>query len=204
MNLAHPYADVIPGAQGAVLAVLTRVVRPLTIRELGRQAGISSGRATSVVDQLARAGLVHRRVAGRAILVNFNSHHLAAEGITSLMNIRGALIGGLSHEVREWQGLGGAWLYGSAARGDGGVNSDIDILLVGSGDIDAEEWAERTGRLCTRVESWTGNVVQLSEHTTDSFRQLVADNNPPIDAVREEGIELMKGSNRLISLLSRQ
>ncbi|HUY61424.1 MAG TPA: MarR family transcriptional regulator [Candidatus Dormibacteraeota bacterium] len=204
MNVGHPYRDVIPGARGDILAALVRLARPVTIRELGRLAGVSSGRASAVVDQLAQAGLVHREAAGRAILVTLNSDHLAADGIRSLINLRATAIARLVSDLRGWRGLAAAWLYGSTARGDGDAGSDVDILLVGLSDIEAEWWAEQVGRLSSNVERWTGNVAQLSEHTLGSFRQLVTDGNPLIAALRSDGIELTDGAARILGKLSAQ
>lgn len=198
MDVGRPYSDVITGARGRILAVLVRLARPATTRELGRLADISSGHAWLVVDQLARAGLVRKSEAGRATMVVFNPDHLAAEGVRSLMTLRGSLINRLSSEVHGWRGLAGAWLYGSTARGDGDSTSDIDILLVGSADIETDGWIEQTAGLRATAQDWTGNVIQIAEYTVDSFRQLVEDDNPLISAIRADGIELRSGSSRLL------
>lgn len=198
MNIGKPYADVITGARGELLAILVSLARPATIRELGRLADISSGHAWVVVDQLARAGLVRKTIAGRATMVVFNPDHLAADGIKSLMSMRGELVNRLSTEVGGWIGVAAAWLYGSTARGDGDASSDIDLLVVGSTDMESELWTAQVGLLRTKVEAWTGNVVQLSEYTVDSFRQLVVERNPLVAAIRQDGIELTEGAKRLL------
>jgi predicted nucleotidyltransferase len=199
MDLGRPYADALPGARGMVLTTLVRLERPVTIRELARQAGVSGGRAAQVAAELARAGLVDASKAGRATLVGLNRDHLAADGITALVGIRGRLVQRLEAELRDWDGLEGAWLFGSAARGDGGPASDIDLLLVTGDSIDSDEWEEATARLADRVRRWTGNDVQLVEHTLDSFRRLVARGNPLVKAVRTDGIPLIALSESVVA-----
>ena len=191
MDLARPYADVVPGPRGAVLAVLVRLERPVTIRELARQAHVSVGSASEIVGQLVRAGLVRKTIAGRSALITFNRDHLEAAGVAALIGVRGALIERLEVELSTWEGLAGAWLFGSAARGDGGHRSDIDLLLVAWDDIESERWEDDTSRLTDKVRRWTGNDVQLVEYTLDSFRKLVADHNPLSAAIGSDGIALV-------------
>lgn len=190
MDIAHPYADVMPGARGAILAVLVRLERAVTIRELSRQARVSSARATQVVSQLVRSGLVRRQSAGRASLISLNREHLAADEVMGLVRIRGKLIQRLEAELGGWHGLAGAWLFGSAARGDGSPDSDIDLLLVARESIEADVWTDQVSGLADRLRRWTGNDVQLVEHTLDSLRELVRMGNPLVTAIRADGVPL--------------
>ncbi|HET9770892.1 MAG TPA: nucleotidyltransferase domain-containing protein [Acidimicrobiia bacterium] len=198
MDVGNPAGDVLAGARGAVLATLAQLEVAVTVRALARHAGVSPQGALQVINDLNRAGLVHLEPAGRSLMVTFNRHHLAAEPLLALLSLRSRLVERLTAELAGWDGLAGAWLFGSAARGDGDRDSDIDLLLVATRTVDSEEWSAAATRLVTRVELWTGNQVQLVEHTRRSFVDLARTGNSLLAAVRREGIPLTLKSRRLL------
>jgi predicted nucleotidyltransferase len=197
MDLASPLSDLIPGVRGAVLATLAQLAVPVTVRALARHAGVSPQGALQVVHELAEAGLLHVTPAGRALMVSLNRQHLAADAILQLAGLRGRLIERLAEELEGWRGLAGAWLFGSAARGDGHRSSDIDLLLVADGAV-TDEWDTACAQLATTVRAWTGNEVQIVEHTKASFALLVRRRNPLIAALRADGIALTSRTARLL------
>lgn len=198
MDVGQPSADVIPGARGAVFATLVQLEIPVTVRDLARHAGVSPQGALSVVNDLARAGMVHVEAAGRSRMVSLNRDHLAAEPLIALMSLRARLVDRLGAELAGWDDLAGAWLFGSAARGDGDADSDIDLLLVAQRSIDTDRWGHQTATLINRIQAWTGNPVQLVEHTRRTFSALVKGENPLVNALREEGIPLVAKSRQLL------
>ena len=198
MDVGHPFADVIPGARGAVLATLVQLETPVTVRTLARHAGVSPQGALRVVNDLAISGLVHIQPAGPSLMVSLNRNHLAAEPLISLVSVRARLVERLSDELTRWDDLAGAWLFGSAARGDGHRGSDIDLLLVGGRSIATDEWERQTAVLADRLQAWTGNPVQIVEHTRRTFAGLVRQSNPLITAVRTEGIPLTPRTRQLL------
>jgi predicted nucleotidyltransferase len=197
MNLASPLSDVVPGARAAILATLAQLAVPVTVRALSRHAGVSPQGTLQVVNDLAVAGLVDVRPAGRALMVSLNREHLAADAILQLASLRGRLIDRLKDELEGWRGLAGAWLFGSAARGDGHRGSDIDLLLVADATATAQ-WDAACAQLTTSVRAWTGNPVQLVEHTKSSFASLVRRKNPLIAALRADAIALTSRTARLL------
>jgi len=200
MNLSAPLADVIPGARGQLLTTLVQLEAPVTVRALARHAEVAPQTALSVVNDLADAGLVFMQRAGQAQLVTLNRSHVLAEPLIELARTRARLIEMLRSELAGWAGLAGAWLFGSAARGGGDRESDLDILLVASTTPEAAAWGDATGRLVNQVQSWTGNQAQLVEHSRGSFALLIRDGNRLIAAIREEGIPLTQGSQSLLRM----
>jgi predicted nucleotidyltransferase len=198
MDVGQPSADVIPGARGAVLATLVQLEIPVTVRDLARHAGVSPQGALSLVNDLARAGLVHVEAAGRSLMVSLNRDHLAAEPLIGLMSLRAGLVDRLAAELAEWEDLAGAWLFGSAARGDGDSDSDIDLFLVAGRSIDNDRWERQTATLIDRVRAWTGNPVQIVEHTRRTFAALAGEGNPLVAVLRNEGIPLTPRSRQLL------
>lgn len=198
MDTARPYADVIPGPRGRLLANLAQLEGPVTVRALARFADISPQSALGYVNALDDAGIVFVERAGQALMVSLNREHLGAESIMTLATIRERLVDRLRAELNDWYGLAGAWLFGSTARGDGGTDSDVDLLLVADLATEDPGWVKATTRLRERARLWTGNEIQLVEHTRASFTELVESANPLVAAIRTEGISLTQGSRVLL------
>lgn len=197
MDVANPYGDLLPGARGRLLATLVQLETPATVRALARYSGISPQGALSSVNDLSEAGIVLVDHAGPALLVRLNREHLAVEPLVALVGLRGRLVARLAAELSGWRGLEGAWLFGSTARGDGGRDSDVDLLLVAA-SVDAAGWMDTAGSLRDRVRAWTGNEAQLLEHTRESFARLVRGGNPLVKEIRSDGIPLVPGSRALL------
>jgi len=198
MDIGQPLGDVVPGARGAVLATLAQLSVAVTVRTLARHARVSPQGALTVVNDLAAAGLVHVEPAGPSLMVSLNREHLAAEPVIALASLRARLVERLTAELDGWDDLAGAWLFGSTARGDGDRHSDIDLLVVATGALDRAPWAERVGRLADEVRRWTGNQVQLVEHTRRTFADLVRQDNPLVAALRSDGIPLTAKTRQLL------
>lgn len=197
MDLGRPYKDVLPGPRGRLLTTLVQLEARVTVRALARFAGISPQAALDYVNELSDAGIVVAERAGAAMLVSLNRMHLAAEPLVALARLRARLVEHLQAELADWPTLAGAWLFGSAARGDGDRESDVDVLLVADTTTETAEWADAVGRLRERIRAWTGNESHLVEHTRSSFRSLVEAENPLIAKVRKDGIELRPESKSL-------
>lgn len=198
VDTARPYADVLSGPRGRLLAALVQLEVPVTVRALARYADASPQGALSYMKTLTGAGIVFAERVGPAMMVSLNRQHLAAEPLIALVRARGRLIERLREELGEWPELAGAWLFGSTARGDGGPDSDVDLLVVSEATTESHEWTEATSRLRERIGLWTGNEVELIEHTKTSFAALVRGSNPLVDTVRTEGIPLTAGSTALL------
>lgn len=198
MDLTRPLADIIHGPRAQLLTTIVQLEAPVTVRALARHAGVAPQTALTVINDLADAGIVSAEAAGRAQMVSLNREHLLAEPLIALNRTRGRLIDRLGNELASWTGLAGAWLFGSAARGTGGRQSDIDVLLVAEDDTQTAQWSDSTARLVDQVVTWTGNQAHLIEHSRSSFAQLVLDENRLVTAIREEGIALVPGSVKLL------
>jgi predicted nucleotidyltransferase len=82
-----------------------------------------------------------------------------------------------------------AWLFGSVARGDAGSSSDVDLLVVVD-DLESPELRNGLALLADDVLDWTGNALQVVEHTPASWRRLVRSGKGLVDEVRRDGIAL--------------
>lgn len=198
MDLSRPYADVLTGPRGRVLVTLAQLETPVTVRALARHADVAAQTALDYVKELASAGIAVTQPAGTALLVSLNRHHLASEPLIALATLRARLVNRLREELSGWDGLAGAWLFGSAARGDGDRESDIDLLLVANDSPENAAWTDTTARLRERAREWTGNDVQLIEHTLSSLSRLIDTDDPLVRAIRRDGIPLITDSPSLL------
>ena len=198
MNLGAPILDITPGVRGELLQALSRLEQPVTRRQLASLAGVAPGHASSVEQELIAGGLVSETTAGRSSMVSLNRDHLAVGAILALAGLRGDLIRRLRQRVSHWSDLRGAWIFGSTGRGDGGNDSDIDLLLVVD-DPDSEALHNRVSRLHGDVRSWTGNELQLVEYSVVSWRKLVRAKNPLVEQIRRDGIALTADAESLLA-----
>jgi predicted nucleotidyltransferase len=200
VDMGTPLADVIPGARGQLLSALVQLETPVTVRALARHARVAPQTALTLVNELSAIGLVSAQRAGQAQLVSLNRSHALVPPLVALTRSRERLIELLRSELSAWPGLAGAWLFGSVARGDGDRGSVIDLLLVASTTTETPAWADATGRLVLQVQSWTGNRVQLVEHSRGSFALAIRGGSRLITAIREEGVPLTQGSQSLLRM----
>lgn len=194
MDLSAPFQSIFPSVDSAVLTVLTGSKKPRTGREIARLANRSQGAAQLVLSRLVEQGLVLVEEAGRARLYTLNRDHIAAAPITELANLRSAFFRRLSDEVFAF------WrpqpvhvsIFGSAARGDGGPGSDIDIFLVRPGDISEEDerWAGQIEALAANVFRWTGNHAGISEIGEQDLESLRVNSPAIVNSLRADAIDI--------------
>lgn len=189
MDLGSPVLDIAPAVRGALLQALARLEQPVTRRQLAAAAGVAPGNASTVIEELIRSGIVTETVAGRSSMVLLNRSHLVAGPLLALAGLRGELIRRLRERLSAWPDLRGAWLFGSVARGEAHKESDVDLLIVAD-DLEPPDLHERLSQLQADVRVWTGNDLQLVEHSPTSWRELVRSKNPLVEQIRVDGIAL--------------
>jgi Nucleotidyltransferase domain len=132
VDLSDPTKALIPTLDGPVLSVLARAGRPLTVGEIAQQAarGSEIGIRRSVA-RLVDQGLVTATQMGRNLVHELNRDHVAAPSAALLADLRLEVWKRLRETLSAWSEKPvHAAVFGSAARGDGGNDSDIDLLLV--------------------------------------------------------------------------
>jgi predicted nucleotidyltransferase len=203
MDVSRPYAAVCPSLEGDVLRVLAGTSLGLT----GRQVAALTGRRShsgvlDVLHRLTEHGLVKRVPLNRGYLFALNSDHVAAEAVKLLMNLRSELFERIRSAIEEWEiAPVHASVLGSAARGDGDVDSDIDVLIVRARGLAQDEpsWQTRVDALRDQIESWTGNRANIVDRSEAQLAELVEQQRPIIDELRSDAIVI--GGRDLTTLL---
>ncbi|MBI4584696.1 MAG: nucleotidyltransferase domain-containing protein [Planctomycetes bacterium] len=95
----------------------------------------------------------------------------------------------LRHALEKLYGpsLNRLLLYGSQARGDSTDGSDVDVLVVLSGNVSPGEEIARTGQLVTDLSLKYDKVISCVFISSDRFEN---EHSPLLQNVRKEGVSL--------------
>jgi len=193
MDYRRPVEVLIPDAQGRILGVLARTSAELSLTTLADLSGVSLAHAARLVPRLVKLGVVERREVPPAVLVRLVPENLAARLLLALADLRHTLL----DELRESASTivpapVNVTLFGSFARGDEDVASDIDVLMVRPSEIGEDDvaWVESIARWEASVRRLSGNSVNRIEVTEGDIAKLVKSRRPLWQAIRREGITL--------------
>jgi predicted nucleotidyltransferase len=194
MDVARPYSAVSPTIEGDVLVVLAGTTHPLTGRQVARLArrGSVAGVAKAL-DRLGDQGLVTRLEAPPAALYTLNRQHVAAPVADALAGLRSAFLSRLRDAFSTWKLQPvHASLFGSAARGDGAPDSDVDLFVVRPAAIDGENltWSDQLADLSDLVFVSTGNRAGVIDFAERDIEQMLDENPPILDELRRDVIDL--------------
>jgi predicted nucleotidyltransferase len=164
----------------SILALLfSHAEEAFHLRKILRLAGISSGAGQRELKRLSEAGIVLRTVNENQVLFQANPRCAIFEELKSLITKTAGVVDVLRTALEP---LGGrisiALLYGSLARGRAGVESDIDLLVVGE----------------VSFEDIVGNVARAQ----DSLRREI---NPMVMSLEEFHSRMSKGDHLLDTIL---
>jgi len=199
MDVSKPFTAISTGVDTDVLMVLAGSTNPRSGRELARHAGRSSTGVQHVLDRLVDHGIVTRQGTGRTFLYTLNRDHLLAPAVEQMAGARVELVRRLRDSIGGWDTpVVHASLFGSAARGDGGADSDIDLLVVRPADVDPDDakWRGQIDDLADLVIRWTGNHAGIVEIPEGELLRLRKGRSPVVNEVREDAIDLAGESTR--------
>ena len=192
MDVSNPMSCVVPSAHGPVLAVLAGTTAPLTGRKIAELSNprVSQARVARILRELTDAGLVERTPAGSSSLYILNREHLAAGAVDSLTTLRQQLWARIAEHARAWaEPPVAVVVFGSAARGDGDIASDIDLLVVRPADVgdDDQAWHGAVTDLASRVTRWTGNPCEVLDRSEDELAVMAANGERLLTEIRRDG-----------------
>jgi predicted nucleotidyltransferase len=201
VNVGEPATVVLPSGTAAVIRALAGTDAAVSVRQAGRIAGVSHQRAGQVIDRLARHGVVLVEEQGPSLLCRLNRDHLATAALVSLAQLRLALMTALADEIGSWELVPlHVSLFGSAARGDGDVDSDLDILVIHD-DVDPDRWASQLAASGQRLRRQTGNAVSWFDISRVDLAGASRAGEPIVQEWERDGIRLF---GTVLSWLLRQ
>jgi hypothetical protein len=194
VNVSRAYSAVAPTVEGDVLVVLAGTTKPFTGRQIARLARRGSVAAVAkALERLTGQGLVLRQEAPPAALYTLNRQHVATATVEALALIRTELLNRLRHAFSTW-GIPPvhASLFGSAARGDGDLDSDIDIFVVRPAGVNAEDttWEQQLADIGDSVLAWTGNHASVIDLAERDIGRMLDEDPPVLRDLQRDGIDL--------------
>jgi DNA-binding transcriptional ArsR family regulator len=186
MDLGRPLATVTPTLDGDVLAVLAQAETTFTTGQLHRVVGqYSEDGIRKVLVRLTGQGIVLAERVGNAYAYRLNREHLAAAPVVALARARAELLERIEAQLATWRPAPVyAAVFGSAARGDMTVSSDIDILVIRPDDVDEDTWEEQMTALAAQVTRWTGNDARPLQFAVSE----VGNHEPVLHDVLRDGL----------------
>ena len=172
MDFSDPSLTISPTLDGSILVALESAGKPLTVSEVasastrGSEIGIRKA-----IGRLVHQGIVTATEIGNTRVYTLNREHVAAHIATELAQLRSETWRRITREIEGWNVRPlYASVFGSAARGDGDSESDIDLLLVRPSTI-AEITAAQKNKsvidgLGMLVEAFTTNVMTDAQMDT--------------------------------------
>lgn len=204
VDLSRPADLVLSNSAETVLRALLNSSTAMSIRQLARTTDLSHVRAQEVVNHFAERGLVLIDQVGRSHLCSFNRKHIAASAIEELLDLKALICATIANQIEKWKLKPlSATLFGSAARGTGSANSDLDVLLIKPERAERAPaiWADQLFHAGQHVQLLTGNSVSWFDLTQDELLRANRAKEPLITRVKKEGIYLL--GEKLETMLGR-
>lgn len=203
MDLTFPAHAVVSTLDAEVLLTLAGTTLPMTGNQVRRVAGKGSLRGVQLVLQrLERHGLIDVMEAGSSNLYSLNRDHVATPAVLALVDLRGQLFRLIGDEMCKWsiQPVAAA-VFGSAARGDGGLESDIDLFIIRPMKIlDGDpQWETQIAALSTLIRRWSGNAASVIQATPAQVSEMLSRDEPIVESLRRDAVSLL-GPNILAAM----
>jgi predicted nucleotidyltransferase len=190
MPLSRPLEVLISPDLAKILTVLDQTGQPLTGRMIATLTGTVSQSTTSrLLIELVRRGLVAKVPGG----YEMNRDHLAYQAIAMLLSTRDELQRRVAEDLAAWEIPPlSVVLFGSAARQQETLDSDIDLLVVRPTTVpfDDPSWAIRVANLSERVGRWTGSTCEVLEYSANELAELKQAGDPLITSLLRDGVTL--------------
>ncbi len=191
MDFVRPIEAVIPGVQGRVLAVLAETTAELNLRTIARLSSVSHAQVSRVLPGLVDLGLLERREAPPSSLFRLVPEHVAAGLLVSLARARDGVIKEMGRVAAALPVVPTSVIvFGSFARGEADLESDIDAVFVRPPGVDEsdEAWADSIEHWRPHIRRISGNPVEVLEVGSDEIGARLRSRQPVWRDIRREGI----------------
>lgn len=165
--------------QGDLLALLfLNPGRSFSITEAATRIGVSRPGLSHEARRLSDSGFILSRMDGRSNKITANENCAISKPLTDLLAVTYGPLPVLDRELSGIKGIDSAFIFGSwAARylgNTGGVPADVDVLVVGSADLDElDVAAQRAEKSLLREVNVRRISVQAWEKGDEAFLKTV-------------------------------
>lgn len=187
MRLTTPLDDIFStGSHVRVLRALCNLMpKGLSVsgREIARRAGVSNPTAQSVLSSLSDQGLLRITRSLRVTYYRLNPDHVLAPVIAELFAHEETLLQSLRHDLGRalprLVDVEGAYIFGSAARGEMRPDSDIDVAVTLKRGAQLPDEQDDIDALSRRYGSRI-NLIELRPRRSRNLRPIVMREGLPI------------------------
>jgi hypothetical protein len=190
MDFVRPIEAIVPGAQGQVLAVLAETSTELNLRTIAQLAGVSQAQTSRLLPDLVALGVVERREVPPASLFRLVPEHVASRALLALarstdtvLDEMGRLAGALPQPPAS------VIVFGSFARREADLDSDIDVVVVRPTEVDEDDdaWSASVEAWRRDVRRLAGNPVEVLEVSLDEAATKLGGRSPIWTDIRRDG-----------------
>lgn len=207
--LTYPF-DVLLGSQAGVrvLRVVTLHGGALSAPTVARQASLSAAVTRTALGDLTAAGLVAALGQGRAMSYQFDATHPLAPAIEQLFRAergrRGRVLDGLRDAVLALRPAPiGVWVYGSVARGEDTIASDVDVALCVADPLLLETQTAALREAAAAIDEAQRVAISVISFTADDAARLAREDAPIWRGLVEDGVTLAGQMPAAVAALAR-
>lgn len=180
MDLTAPGSDLLGPTRARVVLALHRATEPVSGREVARRAGdLPPSSALRELRALVQLGLVQSTQSTHATTFVLNRDHVLWAPVFEILASPAKVEERLGNLVSETLGPDTSCaIFGSVARGESTVESDIDILIVTDDSLESDAREDALDRVRDDLATFTGNDPQLIVVTQSQLRDMVQADDP--------------------------
>jgi predicted nucleotidyltransferase len=174
MSTTIGLADLLFGrTRGAVLALLYgRADQSFYTREIAREVDASVGAVQRELENLSKVGLILRKSVGSQVYYQANRETPIFPEMRALINKTIGIFGVLRSALRPLsKQIIAAFVYGSVAREQETVQSDVDLMVVGKATLD------QVLSLVSTTEKAIGRSINPTVYSVAEFKSKLATEN---------------------------
>jgi predicted nucleotidyltransferase len=159
----------------------------LHLRDIAARLKADPANLSREMKRLSQAGLFVVEPLGRLKLYSLNPTYPLYKEISSIIFKTEGVEGALRTTMKDLKGVSASCLFGSFAAGKEDAHSDIDLLIVGSPNM------ERVGDHILDLEKKLGRPIQYRIFSQEEFDRRKISNDPFIKDVLSHPIILLSG-----------
>jgi predicted nucleotidyltransferase len=194
MELQRPLSVIAPTVSADVLTVLAKAEIGFTPPEIHRLVGDHSiNGVRKALEGLTLQGIVTSARVGQAVRYELNRDHITAPYIIALAQVRDELLRRLTERIESWTiPCRYAALFGSAARNDMRLDSDIDLFIVRATTVEADDivWEAQVEDLESSTARATGNDVRTLHYSEEELQAGLRAGDRVLADIRRDGVRL--------------
>ena len=194
MELSYLGKDVFGEHESRVIFALGRVHKQMSGRQIARVTDVPKTTVQRILNHYEKIGLVELEQQGRTYLYSLNRKHVLWAAFEIVFSARESL---LEYMKKKYEALAAEYdasvtLFGSVARFESSIDSDIDIFLVvpAKTEIDdslREEILNKTSKIEEKVFKRSGNTLNTLTITTTDVKRMKKSSDALLANVLNEG-----------------